>query len=1071
MLVHAPAALCLALSLITSEESDVVEPARDPASGAQHFCLEAEDFTSGGGWRETPLGQFAGLPNMWSRNKMMAAETDEPAEAVQRIVVREAGRYRLWVHCELSYGFGQVFGIRIRQGGRLLFDERYGRIEEPAYFPFGRGLTVMAPWHWHSTELAYVGGETVDLQEGLAEVIIHKGRNQQPAAPRVLDFVFLSSDLSLEPGSGPWSWRGDNASEVAPIISRFRKPFWFKVVVDGVPDEPIRLAVAPRWFVNGYYKGPRDVFDLTRGGFVRREGPWWRVEPGPDAAPIEQPMQSPWQRFDAATIEMAAFRVHADRELDGGVRLMVADAEPCDRHVIIDARWPAGRDRLEVVCATGVGLYEDGSLAGRKAMTYDELFHRQADIVKRYPVAGRPPRFFGALAGRVETEYPGYLRLYQAMGLNGQYYGVDPALYLPENARRLGTRREMAYVSLSNAHINRQCLEGDFTDYAERCREMHARHQEAGVGDIPVSVKMIEESGPPPLSELREWPKINEAFRGYLQGRGIEPAEVLPDDVAAQGAEAPEAELWGRVTLGEGTAEEAADNPALYYHSVRFRAWLFAEATRRGVAEIQRAFPEGSRGNAGSIYPSEGNGPVLGRGVHPFELFRVAEGLAFHSEISWGRCGAPQYLGPQTQSYEGALGRALAKYHDVPMGTYQIAAGIRGYTDPEYLHLATFVELAHGFEHVTYYDIRMNCGSTSILTPIVLKTLKSVNHAIGQVEDDLTGVRARVVPARVALGWSITTDVWDLTIEQEDDRLLGHQIYPQERQQLYYLLRHCQVPVDILGEQDVAEGRLRDYDAYVLVGDHLSRAAAEGLAAWVRDGGTVISVAGGGLLDEYNRPNPVMAELFGVASAPVQKADICLRPKLELLHRHPLDAAHFPDVEIDHYGFRQTLTSAAGSDVEVLATTDEGRPAAIARRAGDGRAILLGFLPGYAYVRPAFPMWPFGRGGEQELSGYLPTEFAAEVREVFRSLLDEAGVVSPVVCSEPLVEAVLLIGDDGLRRICLLNFTFSPVEGLEVTLNGLSPRRVVDVATGDELALTDGRIRLDLDRFAVLRLE
>ena len=256
-------------------------------------------------------------------------------------------------------------------------------------------------------------------------------------------------------------------------------------------------------------------------------------------------------------------------------------------------------------------------------------------------------------------------------------------------------------------------------------------------------------------------------------------------------------------------------------------------------------------------------------------------------------------------------------------------------------------------EFLYFYDIRLNCGSTSIVVPEVLKAIKTVNYGIGAVEADLLGTRARAVPAQVARGWSVATDVWDLAVRKTHPFNLGQNIYPQERQQLYYLLRHCQVPVDILGEEDLINGRLADYRVYFLVGDHLSRRTAAALCECVKEGGTAIASAGGGLWDEYNEVNEEMLALFAIESAPMERAD----------------------------------------------------------------------------------------------------------------------VTSPVGCSNSLVEAVLLRGNDQRHRICLLNFTFEPQPNLRVEIRDIPWRRAIDVATGKVLPRSNGAVSVALDEFRMLRLE
>ena len=213
-----------------------------------------------------------------------------------------------------------------------------------------------------------------------------------------------------------------------------------------------------------------------------------------------------------------------------------------------------------------------------------------------------------------------------------------------------------------------------------------------------------------------------------------------------------------------------------------------------------------------------------------------------------------------------------------------------------------------------------------------------------------------------------------------------------------------------------------------------------------------------------------MKILYGIEAAPLKKTVVSMRPKLELLHARPLDTARVAKTDIACYGYRQAIQLPKTNAASVLAVSEAGGPAAVSNRVGKGTAILCGFLPGFAYVRPAIPMWPFGRGGDEDLSAFIPTGYDAAIRSVFQGWLNSAGIVSPVACSEPLVEATLLKGNDGKYRIALVNFTLEPLKSVKVTTRGLPFRQAVDAATGEGGGAAPD-FEMPLFQFAVLRLE
>src|SRR6185503_8167851 len=106
---------------------------------------------------------------------------------------------------------------------------------------------------------------------------------------------------------------------------------------------------------------------------------------------------------------------------------------------------------------------------------------------------------------------------------------------------------------------------------------------------------------------------------------------------------------------------------------------------------------------------------------------------------------------------------------------------------------------------------------------------------------------------------------------------------------LWTALRHAQIPVDIVVEDDLIDGSASRYRVLYLAADRLSRAAATGLAAWVRDGGTLISMAGGGFRDEYNEPLATLLPVFGLRGETLEKVTTFIRPRIELPRLRPLD--------------------------------------------------------------------------------------------------------------------------------------------------------------------------------------
>ena len=115
-----------------------------------------------------------------------------------------------------------------------------------------------------------------------------------------------------------------------------------------------------------------------------------------------------------------------------------------------------------------------------------------------------------------------------------------------------------------------------------------------------------------------------------------------------------------------------------------------------------------------------------------------------------------------------------------------------------------------------------------------------------------------------------------------------------------------------------------------LAADRLSQAAANGLAAWVRDGGTLISMAGGGFRDEYNEPNSTLLPVFGLKGQTLEKVTTFIRPRIELPRLRPLDTI---STKVQRRG---DPVPGAGVSAAAGPVADDGDPGAVRGRLAGG---------------------------------------------------------------------------------------------------------------------------------------
>jgi len=1009
---------------------------------AHEVCIEAEDMKSSGGWTVAKgyEGYMPSEPEWWSGNRLRADASDAPAEARIDFQAPGAGAYNLWARFESAYGFDSLFSVAVMQGGKKLAEAEFGGREQLKYFTMGRGWRVQEAWAYHNADWVYQKMR-VTLDSGPATLVLAKGRNGRPAGLRMLDLFYLTTDLGLEPVEKyPWG----RTAETAPrVLSRFKTSVYVKVRVSPQAAGPALVETQPRFWLTGYYMGPRDVYYFTPTGVTTAkpaEAAW--LAPGAETAWAEIRVEKAYpSTLLCKSTQPAEIMVCRDPKNAADTMLAVplpaANPKPPARRL-----WNGefiGPDVRQIVVSTGNEVYERAVLNGRFARVFDEYLEDLTRSLEAMDVPGgrKPTRLHLMGSYPVHVNRFDMRRLISALGLNSQYMQSDPAIYGPEG-KAMGFLQDQGFISLQNLHImlrgmGKDCYEGNYDRLRKAYEKRFDDLKKDGLAGLPQTIKLIEEAGGPRLAHFKDWEKMQQVFRAYLKERGVKPPEVLSREAMAgllsAGKTPSEEEMWGKVRIATGAEGEAESNPVLFYHSQVFRTWVFARNCAAATKLVEEIFPPGSRTHSGSFCPSTGNMAALAHGTDPFLLFKERGVTGYSSEITW-LLNLPDYVGPQMQSYEAALSRALAKYHNVPRGSYLIADRNRGYP-AEFVEPAAYTFAVNGFDRWNYYSVGYPEGCCVLGCPEILKAIRRANLTVGAVEERLADTD--VAPAKVALGWSLSSDVWDVAKPAPEPEWLrpGATVYAGERAYLYLLLRRLQAPVDILSEADLTDGYLDRYSVYVLVGGHIRPEAAEALKQWVAKGGVLISVAGGGFLDHYNRPLETLKEVFGVESANLEKRAESLRPKLELMRAPPMDtltlasgAGSMPVV-----GWRQTLKVSTG---KAVASFGGGAVGAALNACGKGKALIIGALPGHASLVGSFPMLPFGRGGE-DLSSILFPDYNSDVHRFMAALLADLLPPTPVTVSDPRVEAWLLKNRrSGAWSVGLVNFTGKPVDKLQV---------------------------------------
>jgi hypothetical protein len=147
-------------------------------------------------------------------------------------------------------------------------------------------------------------------------------------------------------------------------------------------------------------------------------------------------------------------------------------------------------------------------------------------------------------------------------------------------------------------------------------------------------------------------------------------------------------------------------------------------------------------------------------------------------------------------------------------------------------------------------------------------------------------------------------------------------------------------------------------------------------------------------------------------------------------------------------GWKQALVPTEG---RVLGRFADGAPALVHEQHDKGLTVIIGFLPGLAYLKSGLPLRPADRGArDMDFSHFLPTSMDATIRERLTEDFAPEDLVKPVLCSELFVETTCIDTARPPRlAVPLMNFTGRPIAKLTVTVRELpSARRVRSVVQG-----------------------
>lgn len=702
---------------------------------------------------------------------------------------------------------------------------------------------------------------------------------------------------------------------------------------------------------------------------------------------------------------------------------------------------------------SGAGMHIVIDLADRQSIRNDLECSREALAVARAlpDVAGKRPKQFPVSTGcfvrpdiHTEEIVRNEIEILAKLGFSG----LAPYPVYIQNGF-VHPRATISYWHFRQDHcINalemprvRQWLTSSVKEFKDK-----------GVLDKLLYVSLMDEPSSPSLDHITECKHCIRKFPEYLKSQGLKPSDFGENE-------------WSEVKPSQDFEKE----PKLYYYSLLFRHQSLADFFKIGTEIIQATSPNlPTTVNFAESLTYYGN--LIHRGADWFTIMR-SKALTF----GWNEDWLPFNASPQLCGYHADFLRSACKYHDQPFGYYTILK------QPLDTELKAVTEIGHGAKAIFHYNYGPYYTGASDADSQKYErypSLRRVNHAIGAVEEYL--VDAKVPPSKIALHYSHATDIWRLKE--------AWSLYGRERSYVYLILRHLGYPVDVLTEDDIIEGRLKDYEFLVLLGSHLKRDAVPKLVEWTHNGGFLYVGAGTGERDEFNQPLD-FANQLGLQREEMKEEQSPGRAELEGYRLQTLDTVKFGDEELEvncayqkpekpaggerSNSGRETWNGAGDSpkqqSSEVLATFSDGSPALIVQPLGKGHVAASGFFPGIGYVKLSSlarkELWERLEKEGKERTTISPPSYPENYRDLFAGLLNRLAYRPRVATDHPLVEANLLESKKGIV-VALANWSGQPLKNVSLKIKGASghgePTSVFNAITSIDRAGQDLVLTLDL---------
>lgn len=535
-------------------------------------------------------------------------------------------------------------------------------------------------------------------------------------------------------------------------------------------------------------------------------------------------------------------------------------------------------------------------------------------------------------------------------------------------------------------------------------------------------------------------------FRAWLSERNIAPATLGVSTLS---------DVRPIETPDQLRSREKENGPAarrVFYYTSRFRQHAGTERILWNTEVFHKHFPPGLLASTLVADHPYFGGTGLGMGMVPNTTWGGAPLALDWFDLARRRAvdliGIEDWMGLQYMygpsfTWEGfqLMGFQASIFRSGSRGALPIIAWITP-SDETNLRLKSASALCQGAKHFYYWTY----GPTAFGTENYWSDLRGEYDGIAKIVRQLAAAEhilasGTLRKTRVALLYSISSDLW---------QPFGY-VHMLERRATYLSLVHQQYLVDMLTEEDVEAGRLKDYDVLYAADPCITTKAATAIAEWVRSGGYLYGSCAAGGRNEFNEPAPGLATVFGI------RPDVktAIQPG-EYRVRGGLNSMSYTDtVRTGKSAVKESLSEfgVIGVKVEFVPTTAKvtgtfaqgNSPAVVENEYGKGKAMCIGACPGVSYLKDA---------------RFVPVELKEKYPAAQRQLINrtaEARGASPLVeLSHPVVEAGVYDAAKGVALV-LANFTYEPIDNLSVLLPVAQDVKSVRSIENGPLKFSQGR--------------